>query len=388
MRLLLVHHQHLDSNSGIHVVNLASHLSRLGVECVVCVPEASPSIRAPGQPRFEIVEDSRLLAEIPARTFDLIHAWTPREQTRRQVEALIRIHHCPYVVHLEDNEEWLISKYLHLPFPVLKRVPLCLLDRMVPRLLSHPRRYGDFLQKACGITVIMDSLKAVCPPGIPVETIWAGYQEDLSWDRTADRECRRRLGIAEGVSPVVYTGNVHAANRGEVAALYEAVDRLHRRGRPVLLIRTGNDYVSFPRGGSGPRRKAFCLELGHRPRTEIPSLLSLADVLVQPGMPGPFNDFRFPSKLPEFLASGKPVILPRTNIGLHLIDRQECLHLEGGSAEEIARKMEWLILDRSLRERIGAGGRCFAQKHLRWGQLARKMHAFYRVLLDRPGGSH
>jgi hypothetical protein len=51
-------------------------------------------------------------------------------------------------------------------------------------------------------------------------------------------------------------------------------------------------------------------------------LLALADLLVQPGKPDAFNDYRFPSKLPEFLSVGRPVILPDTNIAKHMVHRR------------------------------------------------------------------
>ena len=42
---------------------------------------------------------------------------------------------------------------------------------------------------------------------------------------------------------------------------------------------------------------------GFVPKARLPRLLALADVLVQPGRAGAFNDYRLPSKLPEFLAA-------------------------------------------------------------------------------------
>ena len=53
----------------------------------------------------------------------------------------------------------------------------------------------------------------------------------------------------------------------------------------------------------------------------LPALLRLADVLVQPGESNRFNTHRLPSKLPEFLASGRPVIMPRANLGLRAVRR-------------------------------------------------------------------
>lgn len=55
---------------------------------------------------------------------------------------------------------------------------------------------------------------------------------------------------------------------------------------------------------------------------------------------------RFPSKLPMFLASGRPVVLPDTNVGTELEDGYNCLKLKSGSASEIVEKVEELIAHR------------------------------------------
>ena len=84
-------------------------------------------------------------------------------------------------------------------------------------------------------------------------------------------------------------------------------------------------------------------------------------MLVQPGRPDAFNDYRFPSKLPEFLASGRPVMLPRTNIGLHLEDGVEALLLGHGDADEIADKVDGSPGTRSCARRsarAGGSSRC------------------------------
>jgi len=142
-----------------------------------------------------------------------------------------------------------------------------------------------------------------------------------------------------------------------------------------VLVRTGWNFVpraSFPELGRG------LVELGWVSRRHVPNLLAAADVLVQPGRPGPFDDYRFPGKLPEFLASGRPVVLPRTNIGLHLRPGEEALLLERGDAEEIAAKVELLAADAELRERIGRHGRAFALRELRWSRAAHALDALYR----------
>ena len=76
---------------------------------------------------------------------------------------------------------------------------------------------------------------------------------------------------------------------------------------------------------------------------EVPGYLALADAYVQPGAPDEFNRYRLPSKLPEFLSMGRPVILPACNLGNELVDGEEALLLREGSALEIAARIENLL---------------------------------------------
>src|SRR5262249_4525065 len=157
---------------------------------------------------------------------------------------------------------------------------------------------------------------------------------------------------------------VHSLNRNEMRDLYTAVAELRRAGERAVLVKTGlgSGVVAaegFPSLGAGIR------DLGWVPRSSIPELLAAADLLVQPGGPGPFNDFRFPSKLPEYLASGRPVILPRANLGLELRDGEEALLLERGDPSEIVAAVVRLASDSELRSRMGEAGRAFALRELR-----------------------
>jgi glycosyltransferase involved in cell wall biosynthesis len=179
---------------------------------------------------------------------------------------------------------------------------------------------------------------------------------------------------------VAYTGNSHAVNRREVGDLYRAVFLLQERGIPVRLVRTGMDYTRLLDRRGERLRRSYCIELGQIPREAIPAVLAGADVLVQPGRPGPFNDYRFPSKLPEYLASGRPVILPRANLGAHLQDRRHCLWLDDGDAADIAAKIELLYADRSLRANLGKAGREFAEQRLQWRNRAAELLSFYRSI--------
>jgi glycosyltransferase involved in cell wall biosynthesis/2-polyprenyl-3-methyl-5-hydroxy-6-metoxy-1,4-benzoquinol methylase len=375
MNVLFVNYYNFNSNSAIHIFHLANQLAEMGLRTKVCVPDRADSVSAIGKPHFAVASFDNVRSEDWRP--DLIHAWTPREIVRRMTEELASRYHCPYVVHLEDNEERIVADNLGIRVADLPNVPSHVLDTRIVPGLSHPFRFREFLANSGGVTALMDRLLEFKPEEVPGQIFWPAYDENLPWASPVDYPARRSLGLRDSDFVLVYTGNSHASNRNEVFSLYLAVGLLNRRGLPVKLVRTGTDDGPILGPTLGELRQ-HCVELGHLTHHhEVPAVLALADALVQPGAPGEFNDYRFPSKLPEFFATGRPVVLPRTNIGRHLSDGNECLLLDEGHALEIAQKVELLVKNPELRSRIGQAGRTFAERNFNWRSAAEKVRKLY-----------
>jgi glycosyltransferase involved in cell wall biosynthesis len=128
------------------------------------------------------------------------------------------------------------------------------------------------------------------------------------------------------------------------------------------------------------------MELGPIGWREVPDYLALADAFVQPGACDDFNRYRLPSKLPEFLAMGRPTIVPHCNIGHDLTHGENALLLEQGNAIEIMARVEDLLGDRELAGRLGEGARRFALEELSWRDNAAALGEFYRELIGAPAG--
>ena len=266
---------------------------------------------------------------------DLVHAFTPRENVRRLSEAIVTRYRCPYVVHFEDNEEIVLADELGAEaFAELAALPLALSDAIVRPHRTHPVRGRAFLDGAAGMTALLDTLLEFKPDHVPGTVFWPGLDEALLDTPGDSGALRTELGLDPDEFVLVYTGNIHDSNLAEVRSLYLAVGALRSAGERVTLVKTGWNHVDMSWVdeyglGEGVR------ELGFVPRERLWQLLGLADALVQPGGPNAFNDYRFPSKLPDFLASGKPVVLPAANIGRYLRDGVDALVLERGDATEI-----------------------------------------------------
>lgn len=370
------------SNSALHVAALANELIARGYDCVVAVPRHKETITALPQARFMAIEFDELdrVADyfLDQRAPALLHAWTTREIVRLFAERTRALYDLPVIVHLEDNERELLEDVTGLREPELLRLPAAELDALVPVELSHPRRALEFLRAASGVTTIVDRLREFVPPEIPVMTFWPAADASIYRPLPRDTDLRSALGIAATDIVLFYHGNVHPSNAREVGSLYAAVALLNARGRRTFLIRTGRDGAGLldeAAAAIGP----FLLHLGHVAQAKfLPALLRLADCFVQPGQPGAFNDYRFPSKLPEFFSIGRPVILPQTNLGAVLRHGIDAYVLPTADATAIAEAVLELHRDPVLAERLSAGALAFAARHFSWPQSTTEVLEFYR----------
>jgi glycosyltransferase involved in cell wall biosynthesis len=381
MKILFLSNSHLNCNTGWHIMSLANSLSAIGAKCLVCVPTKEDTSPPDVTPLFRIVDVDHLLKIIADDLPDMIYVWTPREGNRKTLTRIRECHKIPYAVHFEDNEFHLTK----IAFRMSERefndwastdtpsIP-------VPDQLTDPSLVRDLIKNAAGVTALVEELLKLVPDSTHNIVFWPGYDESLSWGMPPDFDYKRSLGISDGEFIVAYTGNLHPANAAEIRSLYLAIALLNRRGLRVRLVRTGKDYAPLTDHGEDILR-SFCVELGFVPRADLPRLLSISDVLVQPGCADDFNIYRFPSKIPEFLASGKPVVLPGCNIGAHLENEREAIVLPNCSALEIARTLEKLLPDVERRQSIGTAGAAFARRHLRWSQSAARLLPFFEQAL-------
>jgi len=390
MNVLFVNYYDFTSNSAIHLFNLANELERAGVACAVAVTDDPDGVELLGAPRFQPL-DLRTARRGGVRFPDggppsLVHAWTPREVVREVVQELSARYGCPYIVHLEDNEEVITADSLGLTLEQLHALPRADLDGSIPPTVAHPQRMRSFLAGAAGLTVIIDRLLEFQPDGIPSEVVWPAFEPDLFTTEPPEPQLKRRLGIANGESVLVYAGNAHNSNASELRSLYLAVATVNRAGRPLKLVRLGRDYVQFVERELRSIER-YVVRVPLQRRADVPRYLRLADVLVQPGRRGSFNDYRFPSKLPEFFASGRPVVLPATNIGRVVRDGEDGILLHRGDALEIAKAVERLLDDDDLRLRLGRGARAFAERSFSWSASAAKLKRLYERTLSSAAGS-
>jgi glycosyltransferase involved in cell wall biosynthesis len=383
MNIVMINHESYDSNSALHITGFANALTALGHRVVVSATGISTKAGDFGVPRFRCIphqslhDNPGLVTEYFAGAPDLVHCWTPRKVVRNVAETVIKRYGCSYIVHFEDNETAVASAYERHGKRKWGSA------RTLPAGKSSAAIDG-FVRGAVGATIIVEALKKVLPDGLPCHLLEPGVDGDLfapGLDAAGrDRLCRA-LAVPSDAWITVYPGNMHPANYEDMFSLYAAIHAVNARGHKLHLIRTGVDSV-------GPIEPRF-VELAGRHVTHLGlvrrhwliDLFKLADFFVQPGGLDDFNSYRLPSKLPELLAMGRPVVLPNTNIGLLMHDRVNALLMQRGDAAEITECVESLLTDQALAARVGEEGRRFAIEHFNWSRSARQLEGFYREML-------
>lgn len=383
MNILFVLYGDFSCNSLHPLALYASKFHMYGHSCAVAVPNNLETVQQCHNVSFRPLLYADVLNDPESvfpdgRSADVVHAWTPREIVRRFVTSYMAKRPTPLIVYLEDHESWISCRTLGLEEATLVQQTEQSISERLPDALSHPFRYDSFIGLADAVVVIQDKLKTEVPSWVCCETVMPGVDLEFFSPRVVNPKLRNQYGVAENERVIVYPGGLNRFTRHLIETLCRAVCLINEQGYPCRLLRTGPFALDFI-DQLPPEAASVISDLGVLPRSELPDLLSLADVFVQPGKIDPFEDLRLPGKLPEFLAMGRPVVMPDVNIAHLFEDGANAVLTRTGSAEEIAAKCIELFSDLQRAERIGQGGRKFAEQYFDLKNQAKRLENVYDI---------
>ncbi len=218
-------------------------------------------------------------------------------------------------------------------------------------------------------TVVTDGLaRRVAGLGKPVLVLRGGVDPDLF---------RPLARPPAAVLTVVYAGNFRPYQG--VSTLLDAAEILVRRGEGLRLVFVGGSD-RFPEV-ERRARELLGERLAVRGRVayeRMPEALAEADVLVIPRPRSRTAAFGFPSKLAEYLATGRPVVATRVgDVERFVVHGENGLLVPPGAPSALADAL-LSLRDPELRRRLGAAGRATAEAELSWRRIAADLEAFLR----------
>lgn len=177
--------------------------------------------------------------------------------------------------------------------------------------------------------------------------------------------------------------------------LVEASVLLKEKNLSFRLLLVGNENVSAP-GSKGPIMKEIekiieendlsnlVIMPGRIPHEEVPAHYSLIDIAPFPRKPQPVTEMVSPMKPLESFAMKKAVVVSSVKALTEMVaDRETGLVFEKGNIKDLACKLEELIIDASLREKLGNSGYVWASKNRIWEHVTEKVANKIKSLVNQ-----
>jgi len=228
------------------------------------------------------------------------------------------------------------------------------------------------LREAEAVLVVNPLTEAmVSPYARCVKVVTAGMDANrFPWPED-ERGVTRRRGGAENSPPgratLLFAGLVEEWMKG-YRVLHDACRLLWQRRQDFALVATGEPAGTVDE---------FTRFIGWQSQEELPIRLREADILVMPTI----AQEALGRTAVEAMAAGRPVIASRIGgLPFTVADGATGLLFEPGDAGDLARKIETLLDDQGLRERMGRAARRRFEEHYAWDVIVEK---HYRPLLTR-----
>lgn len=199
-------------------------------------------------------------------------------------------------------------------------------------------------------------------------------------------ECRKTIGLPVDGKIILFLGR----SQFDLEILITSFARLKRRVPDAHLVVVGSNLYEWPRKlafqlglGDGYRETGYC------PAEQLPTMLACADAFALPMKDNLINQTRWPNKVGEYLATGRPVVASRVgDIGDLLQDYEAGLTVDN-TTDDFSEQLERVLTDRAKADELGRNARRLACEQLSWAGLAQSLERVYlRVLGGTSKSDH
>lgn len=254
---------------------------------------------------------------------------------------------------------------------------------MLVQLLIRP--YEDFTEKRSKkipekLVVISNALRErAIILGIPESSIMyipggADVGRILPRDKS---EARKTFGLPLDKKLLGYTAGTHYDS--ELFA--RTICNIQRARKDVWLLTTGSKLD--PRVRASLYDPDRVIEFGFLPYEKYAAFLPTVDVFIFPFANKTVNKGRWPNKIGDYMAAGRPTVSNRTGDIVDLFEKHDIGLLASDDPEDFATKTLSLLSNQELAYTAGRNARKTAEQHYDWALLARKLEACFIEVRER-----
>ena len=240
----------------------------------------------------------------------------------------------------------------------------------------------SFRHRADGTTVISSALaERAAGLGIPRERILRfPVGCDVDGLRPQSRaQAREALQLAGDQAIILHLG---VLKRRDSDLLFDAFRALRRQFPAAQLVLIGNVGARVPHdlATAGAVRAP-----GFVTYEEMSRWVGAADVCVIAMLDSVGNRGRWPGKINDYLAAGRPVVMSRVGDAARMVAEGKAGWTAEPTPQGLAGALERALRDPDGRETAGRCARSLAESKLSWGTLASELEGFYaKVMADQP----
>ena len=417
MKILYIHMQALKSANIATYKNYALGLRNQNIECAFLLRDINGCEDFHFQCHaFEFLDfrlDRQTKQFILDFQPDFIHIASPRFLTVRvALEALILTNARLIVGH--EDDEFFIATREHTsvsPKPQfqLSEVPMLtpeILEKLFSNMgwpfflrewlgkpthiLSEPLSFALVNNIACGFGGIWDHIRdrltstyckeaVTTPPCLDVQNIKPGpsdaVEKELAFEKFKIPENKKALMLLGSNYSLMY----------DLDVMLHSFCQLEILGRDdwVLCIAGHNEVLDRHKeiaSSHGLSDRILWLGKFDYDSDDLALLFRRSDIVLSPGLQNEFNYLRLPMKNASYMAYGKPLFTFSCGFGESLTDGENCIMTYTDSSVEWAEKLNNMLNDSSLCERIGKKAREFAERYFDYRPVSKNMAKFYRSL--------
>ncbi len=302
------------------------------------------------------------------RPFDIVHAFEGRPTVIYPARYAARRQNAPLVM---DWCDWFGKggSVEERPNPVVRAI----LRPVETYFEEHFRPLAD------GNTVICSTLqeKAV-GLGVPASNLLLlPNGADTERFRPLSRqEARSQTGLPADAFVIGYVGTIFGR---DAQLLAQAFDLISGRLPQARLLIAGYCPLDIAAMVQQPQR---VIQTGYLSEEKLNQTLSSSDIFWLPLSDSNANRGRFPLKLTDYLAVGRPVIATAVGDIPKIFGDKPIGMLSNPSAASIADQTMQLYARPELRSEMGQNARHLAETKYYWGHLSERLESFYTQILQ------
>lgn len=234
------------------------------------------------------------------------------------------------------------------------------------------RRYAD------GTTVISEALyqRALSLQVTESTMIRIPQGSDVGQIRPLDRsEARQALGLPLDAPLLGHLGVLQPKDAALLLNAFKIIRKCHGHCKLIMI---GNHRAHIAQYEMG---RNSVIETSYVDYENLVRYLAACDVLMLPLCNTTSNQARWPSRINDYLAVGRPIITCPVGDVSVLFREHDIGLLANDNPQDFARATLSLLEDQALREEMGSNARRTAEGQLSWERLAAQLEEFYHKIV-------